>query len=79
MYFQAAAESATTALEHQCLLDIDCPPPNARNTSIICTIGPVSRSVEKLTELILVRVPKMKSNHLFQIFIYLLKKNFIQK
>merc|ERR1712130_668887 len=38
---QRAAQAATSALDHQCLLDIDC------------TIGPVSRSVEKLTELIL--------------------------
>jgi len=50
---QRAAQAATSALDHQCLLDIDCKPSQARNTSIVCTIGPVSRSVEKLTELIL--------------------------
>lgn len=50
---QKASQSANTCLDHQCLLDIDCPTSGFRNTHIICTIGPVSRSVEKLTELIL--------------------------
>ena len=39
-------------MEHNCLLDIDATPPRSRNTHIICTIGPASRSVEKLVELI---------------------------
>lgn len=50
---QKVAQSANTTLEQQCLLDIDAKSASARNTSIVCTIGPVSRSVEKLTELIL--------------------------
>jgi len=49
---QRQAQAASTGLEHQCLLDIDAPSPMTRNTHIICTIGPVSRSVEKLEELI---------------------------
>lgn len=49
---QKQAQAATTGLEHQCLLDIDAPCPLTRNTHIVCTIGPASRSVEKLEELI---------------------------
>jgi len=49
---QKEAQAANTALEHNCLLDIDAAPPRTRNTHIVCTIGPASRSVEKLMELI---------------------------
>lgn len=49
---QKQAQAASTGLEHQCLLDIDAPAPLTRNTHIVCTIGPASRSVEKLEELI---------------------------
>jgi len=48
---QKQAQAATTGLEHQCLLDIDATSPLTRNTHIVCTIGPASRSVEKLEEL----------------------------
>ena len=46
------AQAASTALEHNCLLDIDASQRPHRGSHIVCTIGPVSRSVEKLTELI---------------------------
>ncbi|XP_059921033.1 uncharacterized protein LOC132467619 isoform X3 [Gadus macrocephalus] len=46
------ASMADTFLEHLCLLDINQEPITARNTSIICTIGPASRSVPKLQEMV---------------------------
>ncbi|XP_062897887.1 pyruvate kinase PKM-like [Mobula hypostoma] len=49
---QLRAELATSFLEHLCLLDIDSEPTSARNTSIICTIGPASQTVETLKEMV---------------------------
>lgn len=49
---QLPAAMADTFLEHLCLLDIDSEPVAARSTSIIATIGPASRSVDRLKEMI---------------------------
>lgn len=49
---QLPAAMADTFLEHLCLLDIDSEPIAARSTSIIATIGPASRSVKRLQEMI---------------------------
>ncbi|XP_062848420.1 pyruvate kinase PKLR [Trichomycterus rosablanca] len=49
---QAHSSTGDSFLEHLCLLDIDQEPIVARNTGIICTIGPASRSVPKLQEML---------------------------
>uniref|UniRef100_A0A672LKS9 Pyruvate kinase n=1 Tax=Sinocyclocheilus grahami TaxID=75366 RepID=A0A672LKS9_SINGR len=49
---QMHAAMAETFLEHLCLLDIDSEPTVSRNTGIVCTLGPASRSVEILKEMI---------------------------
>ncbi|XP_023567972.1 pyruvate kinase PKM-like [Octodon degus] len=49
---QLRAAMADTFLEHMCRLDINSAPITAHNTGIICTIGPASRSVETLKEMI---------------------------
>uniref|UniRef100_A0A9J8A5S9 Pyruvate kinase n=1 Tax=Cyprinus carpio carpio TaxID=630221 RepID=A0A9J8A5S9_CYPCA len=49
---QMHAAMAETLLEHLCLLDIDSEPTVSRNTGIVCTLGPASKSVETLKEMI---------------------------
>uniref|UniRef100_A0A3B5MR22 Pyruvate kinase n=1 Tax=Xiphophorus couchianus TaxID=32473 RepID=A0A3B5MR22_9TELE len=49
---QLSAAMADTFIEHMCLLDINSEPAVSRNTGIICTIGPASRSVEMAKEMI---------------------------
>jgi len=48
---QLDAADASSYLEHMCLLDIDSNPAISRKASIICTIGPVTQSVEMLKKL----------------------------
>lgn len=49
---QWQADQSTTFIEYMCSLDIDINPGAIRHTSIICTIGPVSRDVDVLKQLI---------------------------
>ncbi|XP_076157456.1 pyruvate kinase PKM-like isoform X2 [Alosa pseudoharengus] len=49
---QLHAAMADTYLEHMCLLDIDSEPNVFRTTGMVCTIGPASRCVDKLKEMI---------------------------
>jgi len=48
---QLATQNVTTGLEHNALLDIYSEPARVRRTSIICTIGPKTKDVERLTAL----------------------------
>jgi len=48
---QLGAADAYTMVEHKAALDIDSKPFSQRLSGIICTIGPVTRSVEKLEEM----------------------------
>lgn len=45
-------EQDSTLLDHMSALDIDSPPANCRLTGIICTIGPSSRDVSMLVDMI---------------------------
>jgi len=49
---QYLAQTADSFMDARCLLDIDSKPQVFRGTKIVCTIGPASRSVEVLKEMI---------------------------
>lgn len=48
---QELAERSGTFLEHMAALDIDSVPSNIRMSGIVCTIGPASREVDTLVQL----------------------------
>ncbi|OTF78861.1 pyruvate kinase-like protein, partial [Euroglyphus maynei] len=52
MDFQTRAIQADCRLDNLCALDIDSKPMNFRQSGIVCTIGPATRDVSKLVELI---------------------------
>ncbi|XP_071493141.1 pyruvate kinase PKM-like [Diadema antillarum] len=67
-YFQLAQYKVVTAntfLDHCSKLHIESRPGNVRNSGIICTIGPASRSVETLGEMIKngMNVARMNFSH----------------
>lgn len=62
---QQKALEADSRLDHLSALDIDSKPPNIRLTGIICTIGPVSREVPTLVEMMRkgMNVARMNFSH----------------
>lgn len=49
--FASVIMASRSHLEHMTTLDIYNPPSDYRKTSIVCTIGPKTNSVEKLKQL----------------------------
>ncbi|XP_067943489.1 pyruvate kinase PKM-like isoform X2 [Watersipora subatra] len=62
---QYSSYKAGGQIEHNALLDIDSEPHTLRNTGIICTIGPVCRSVDMLQQMILsgMNIARMNFSH----------------
>ncbi|KPL93612.1 pyruvate kinase-like protein [Sarcoptes scabiei] len=63
--FQEKVSHIENRLESLCALDIDSKPSNVRLSSIICTIGPATRDVPKLVELMKsgMNVARMNFSH----------------
>uniref|UniRef100_H2ZLQ4 Pyruvate kinase n=1 Tax=Ciona savignyi TaxID=51511 RepID=H2ZLQ4_CIOSA len=62
---QAKSQAAVNLLQHSCNLNIDTEPSTCRNTSIVCTIGPASNSVETLKNMIIcgMNIARMNFSH----------------
>ncbi|XP_017494393.1 PREDICTED: pyruvate kinase PKM-like [Rhagoletis zephyria] len=63
--FQARANDADSRLDSLSALDIDSKPPFHRQTGIVCTIGPASREIPKLVQMIKagMNVARMNFSH----------------
>ncbi|XP_067617419.1 pyruvate kinase-like isoform X2 [Eurosta solidaginis] len=62
---QKMAAEAETHLDHMCRLQFDSPVPHVRLSGIVCTIGPASRSVEMLEQMMAtgMNIARMNFSH----------------